>query len=157
VDSLQLISLINNHDKIWVDLGSGGGLPGLVIAIAQRDIESFHMHLIESQTRKAAFLQHCATLFDLPVTVYAKRIEVTLQKMTEINVLSARALTSLDALLEYASYCNRPPHKMLFLKGKGVDDELTQARKRWSFNHTIYPSHIDSSGCIVLIAGFDKL
>ena len=156
-DSLQLIHLAPENVHQWVDIGSGGGLPGLVIAIVMREQHNFVMHLVESSQRKCAFLQHCVGLLRLPVFVHAKRIQDILPTLPQIDVLSARALASLDQLFEFASKCRNEPSAMLFLKGKDVNQELTDAQNKWRFGYEIFPSRVESSGCVVSVRSLSLL
>ncbi|MGI8527158.1 MAG: 16S rRNA (guanine(527)-N(7))-methyltransferase RsmG, partial [Pseudolabrys sp.] len=94
-DSLQLIDLAPGA-KIWVDLGSGGGFPGIPIACALAPISGAMVHAVESNGKKAAFLREAARITGAPVTVHAQRIENFGDRfMTEVHVVSARALAPL--------------------------------------------------------------
>lgn len=156
-DSLQLIELAPQSPRHWVDIGSGGGLPGIVIAIMMRDKSDFMMHLVESSQRKCAFLQHCAGLLQLPVQVHADRIENILPHFNSIDVLSARALASLDSLFQFVALCQKEPDTILFLKGKDINQELTNAQKKWRFEYEIFPSRVESDGCVIKVNSLSLL
>jgi 16S rRNA (guanine527-N7)-methyltransferase len=143
LDSAQLYILLPPQTRILVDLGSGAGLPGLVLAIM--GIEE--VHLIESDTRKATFLQEAARLTATKVTIHARRIE-TGPKITA-DVVTARALARVTHLLEYADRFRTPQTACYFLKGAGLADELTEARKSWHMKEREFPSLSGASGVIV--------
>ena len=148
-DSAQLTAYAQEA-KIWVDIGSGAGFPGLVIAILLADRPGFHMHLVESNGRKSAFLREVARTLHLPVTVHNCRIEAAFSALPEkIDCLSARALASLKELLEMQAKITKNPCIGLFLKGQDVDAELTEAAKYWNIQAKIHKSITDPTGNIV--------
>ena len=133
VDSLQLLPLIPDHIKIMLDIGSGAGFPGLVIAVARPDI---HVHLLESDQRKCTFMDAVRRELSLSnVTVHCDRIENFTADFIP-DMISARALASLDALLAYVSpyLSQNPALECLFPKGKSANDEIAEAQKTWSFD-----------------------
>ncbi len=149
VDSAQLAKFAPDA-QIWVDIGSGAGFPGLVIAILLADRPGFHMHLVESNGRKVAFLREVARTLKLPATVHDCRIEAAFAVLPEqIDCLSARALASLKELLEMQAKLTKNPCIGLFLKGQDVDAELTEAAKYWNIQAKIHQSVTDPSGHIV--------
>ena len=102
-DSLQLLELAPDA-KTWIDLGSGAGFPGLVIACARADMPGAQVHLVESKQKKANFLRECATALGIPAIVHAQRIEdFTRANKRTFDVVTARALAPLDKLLGYAN------------------------------------------------------
>ena len=108
-DSAQLAKFAPDA-RIWVDIGSGAGFPGLVIAILLADRPGFHMHLVESNGRKVAFLREVARTLALPVTVHDCRIEAAFSVLPEqIDCLTARALASLKELLEMQAKLTKNP------------------------------------------------
>lgn len=144
-DSLQIAEL--EPDALdWVDLGSGGGLPGLIVAAVEprRRVE-----LVESDTRKCAFLRSTAQRMGLTVTVRAARIEAV--EPHSAQVVSARALAPLSQLLAYAQPFLHRGAVGLFPKGRNVADELTKARESWNFDLDIVPSRTDPDGRILRI------
>lgn len=147
VDSLQLVPLIPEGVDRAVDLGSGGGLPGLVLAIARPDIR---FTLIESDRRKAAFLQTAIAELRLDAAVLPVRIEQA--KAEPAPLVTARALASLPALLSYAAPLLAPGGTCLFLKGRSVDDELTAAGQGWQMNVERFPSRTDEGAAILRIS-----
>lgn len=151
-DSLQLLPL-GTPGLRWVDLGSGAGFPGLVIACALADTPGAHVHLIESTKRKAAFLAEVADTLHLPVTVYPDRIEDVLAALANsIDVVTARALAPLEKLLGYAAPALERGVKGLFMKGQNVEAELTRAKQSWHIDYDLVASQTDLSGRIVIIS-----
>jgi len=150
-DSLQLINIAPDAN-IWVDLGSGGGFPGLIIAIALKERPNAIVHLIESDQRKAAFLREAVRVTNALARVHSDRIEsVAKQALTGLEVVTARALASMPQLLESAHPFMEKGAKGVFLKGQDVDNELTQATKSWNIEWTVVPSVTDSRSKIVIV------
>jgi 16S rRNA (guanine527-N7)-methyltransferase len=149
-DSLQLVALAPDA-RVWADLGSGGGFPGLVVAIAIADQPGALVHLIESDTRKAAFLREAARVTGAPVKIYAERIESAAERIGRVDIVTARALASLSQLIEFARPLLSDGTRCIFLKGQDVDRELTEAAKSWSIQSTIQPSLTDPRGRIVIV------
>jgi 16S rRNA (guanine527-N7)-methyltransferase len=147
LDCAQLGPLIPPAARVLVDLGSGAGLPGLVLAI----LGVPEVHLVESDTRKCAFLREAARICAAPVTVHAKRIGDVVPFATDI--VTARALAPLDLLLDHAEKFCTPHSILLFLKGEGVQEELTRARKQWKMREALLPSASDPSGVILRLEG----
>ncbi|MDO9126116.1 16S rRNA (guanine(527)-N(7))-methyltransferase RsmG [Parvibaculum sp.] len=153
LDSAQLAGLAPESARRWIDLGSGGGFPGLVIAILLRERPGFHMHLVESDQRKCVFLREVARVTDAPVTVHAARIETFAEGVEPADVVSARALAPLDRLFGWAAPLFGPDTIGLFLKGQGVQDELTLARESWIFDAELSPSQSDPQGSVLKVRG----
>jgi 16S rRNA (guanine527-N7)-methyltransferase len=147
-DSAQL-SRYAPLDCVWADMGSGAGFPGLVIGILQKG-SSGVCHLIESDTRKAAFLRTVSRETGAAVEVHNERCEKTFENLVP-DVVSSRAMASIKSLL---TLTNRPLEKgakCLFLKGVNVQSELTEAGIGDNYSVTIYPSLCDDQGSVVLI------
>lgn len=145
-DSLQLIPLLEPSPARAIDLGSGGGFPGLVVAIAT----GVPFDLIESDQRKAAFLREAARLTGAPVRVHAVRIEQA--AIAPAPLITARAIAPLPRLLDLAAPLVAPGGTCLFLKGAGVDTELTQAATRWHMDVTCIPSRTAPQATILRIS-----
>ncbi len=155
VDSLQLLDLAPDA-KTWVDLGSGAGFPGLVLAIAGQE-RGLKVHLVESNSRKCSFLRHVARLTDSAVTVHPARLETVIpQFVGKADVVSARALASLTQLLEWTEPMLKAGTTGLFPKGRDAESELTEARKRWTFEADILPSCTDSDARILRITSIES-
>ncbi len=150
-DSAQLLPLLGDARTI-VDLGSGAGFPGLVLAIANIGKQGFHVHLVEANGRKASFLREVARVTGAPATVHAVRIEdFTAKWQGKVDLVTARALASLSELLQLSAELLKTGSRALFLKGQDLDAELTQATKYWNINAEMTPSLTDSGGQIVSI------
>jgi 16S rRNA (guanine527-N7)-methyltransferase len=152
-DSAQLFALAPPAAKHWLDLGSGAGFPGLVLAVMLADRPGAKVTLIESDTRKAAFLAEVARKTGAPVDIRPERIEkaATQSKLGSVDVITARALAPLPRLLELAAPAFLAPTIGLFLKGREVETEVDAAKERWDFASELHPSLTDSSGRIVVI------
>jgi len=149
-DSLQLLDLAPDA-KIWVDLGSGAGFPGLVIACALADTPGAQVHLIESTRKKAAFLGEAARLCGAPAIVHAERIaDFAKHAPGRIDVVTARALAPLNKLLGEASPLLKRDTLGLFPKGQDVAAELTEAAKCWKIQLSLVPSRTDPKARIVI-------
>ena len=148
-DSLQLVPLAPDA-KHWVDLGSGGGFPGLVIACALADTSGAVVHLVESNQKKAAFLREAARITGAPAKIHPVRIEDFVDHFAEpVEIVTARALAALDNLIESAYPLLKRGAHGLFLKGQDIEAELTAASKYWTIDAELIPSVTDSSGRIV--------
>ena len=149
LDCLHLASLLPANESI-VDLGSGGGLPGLVIAI----VNQCPVTLIEADQRKAAFLRECGRELGLKTTVIARRIEA----LTDLRVglIVARALAPLDRLLDFAAPLLTPDGRCLFIKGSNVDTELTKARLRWQMTAFRHPTMSVGDGCVLEVTNLRR-
>lgn len=143
LDSAQLLPLLPRNARVLIDLGSGAGFPGLVLAV----LGVPEVHLVESDSRKCAFLRETARLLGVVVQVHNQRIE-EIPPMAA-DVVTARALASLADLLDLAERFLAPHSICVFLKGRGVDEELTEARERWNMTAMRQPSASDPSGTIL--------
>ena len=152
-DSLQLLALAPEA-KTWVDLGSGGGFPGLAIASALADRPGARVHLVESNAKKAAFLREAARVAGAPAHVHVVRIEDFVENFASpVDVVTARALAPLAELLTAAYPLLKSGVVGLFPKGQDVGAELTEAAKCWSIQSTLASSLTDSKGQIVRVTG----
>lgn len=146
-DSVQIYPLAGSCQN-WVDIGSGGGLPGLIVAIVAQEIKpDLHMTMIESDTRKATFLRTVVRELGLSATVLASRIEQV--EPRNADVLSARALADLSLLLSFADRHLSPSGQALFFKGKTWQKELEEARKSWSFDVVAHTSKTNPNAAIL--------
>lgn len=152
-DSAQLLALAPPDAKRWLDLGSGAGFPGLVLAIMLAGRDGARMTLVESDTRKAAFLAEVARRTGASVDIRPDRIEkvATQTKLGAVDVITARALAPLPRLLDLAAPAFSPQTLGLFLKGREAEAEVDAARGRWAFESTLQPSLSDAGGRIVVV------
>jgi 16S rRNA (guanine527-N7)-methyltransferase len=155
-DSLQLLDLAPDA-RVWVDLGSGAGFPGLVIACALTDSPGAKVHLVESNAKKAAFLREAARLTQAPAVVHSERIERFAEVFSNsVNVVTARALAPLKTLLDQSVSLLKTGALGLFPKGQDVDAELTEATKYWNIKVNLAPSRTDPKGRIVVIQELER-
>lgn len=148
LDSAQLLQLCS-EGRVWLDIGSGAGLPGLVIAILMRNHSNHHIHLVESNRKKAAFLQHMIQRLNLPATLHVERIENVISCIHSIDVVTARAFASLHDLLSISNLLLIRGAVGLFPKGRDIESELTEAQKVWHFSYRLHASQTD---CLAKIA-----
>jgi 16S rRNA (guanine527-N7)-methyltransferase len=154
LDSAQLIAHLPPRSTDVIDLGTGAGFPGLVLAI----LSGVRVHLIESDTRKAAFLGEVARMTEAPATVHPVRIE----DLTPfpVDVIAARALAPLPKLLAYSSpilefSANRAPICM-FLKGARWQEELTMAQKGWNMQVNSLASISDPTSRVLILGNVSR-
>jgi 16S rRNA (guanine527-N7)-methyltransferase len=152
-DSAQLVPLAPPNAKIWVDVGSGAGFPGLVAAIMLAENGQCRVVLVESDSRKAAFLSEVARKTGVAVEIVAARIEkiATQDKFGAIDVLSARALAPLDKLLELVAPMFSANTTALLLKGRDAFLEIEDAQKHWKFDAALTPSLTEREAQVVAI------
>jgi 16S rRNA (guanine527-N7)-methyltransferase len=155
-DSLQIQALAPEARR-WLDLGSGGGFPGLVVGICLAGRAGGHIDLVESNARKCAFLRHAARVTEAPVTVHAARIEDVVGNFVgKVDVVTARALAPLPQLLDWCNELLRTGTLGLFPKGQHLDAELTEASKYWKIQSSAVPSVTDSAARILMVRGAEK-
>jgi 16S rRNA (guanine527-N7)-methyltransferase len=156
-DSLQLLGLAPDA-RIWVDLGSGAGFPGLVIACALAETPGACVHLVESNAKKAAFLREAARITEVPVSIHAQRIEKFVESFDQrADVVTARALAPLKALADQSFDLLKAGAMGIFPKGQDVEAELTESFQYWTMNATLVPSRTDSKGRIVIVRALQRL
>jgi len=143
LDSAQLRLFVPDGALRLIDLGSGAGFPGLVLAIlGVPDVE-----LVEADSRKAAFLREAARVTETNMTLRPCRIAAV--PAHPVDVVTARALAPLDRLLDLAHPFLGPDTVCLFLKGERVAEELTLARKRWTITVALHNSIADPRGVVL--------
>jgi len=150
-DSLQLLDLAP-HARTWVDVGSGAGFPGLVIASALTG-QGATVHLVESNGKKAAFLREAQRLTESPVMVYQERAEDFARRFAEkADVVTARAVAPLKSLLHLCyPLLGKTAATGLFPKGQSAQLELDEARQSWMLDATLVPSRTDPRSRIVVV------
>jgi 16S rRNA (guanine527-N7)-methyltransferase len=150
LDSFQLLDLVPETHGLWLDIGSGGGFPGLVCAICAKDIAfDHHFQLLESDTRKCAFLREVARITNTKVDIRNTRIEA--QPTANAAILSARALAPLPKLLAWVQHHLRPDGVCLLQKGAGHGLELESARADWQMDVEVLPSLTSQDSVILRI------
>jgi 16S rRNA (guanine527-N7)-methyltransferase len=152
-DSLQLLSLAPEA-RIWVDLGSGGGFPGVVLACAMAESEGAMVHLVERNAKKAAFLREALRVTGGRGTVHLAGIEDYGDSFRgRADCVTARAVASLNVLLGFTYPLMQDGTRALFLKGQDIESELTEATKYWNISPQLHPSRTGDGW----IAEFDKI
>jgi 16S rRNA (guanine527-N7)-methyltransferase len=155
-DSLQLLTLAPNA-KIWVDLGSGGGFPGVVLACALAETPGATIHLVERNAKKAAFLREAIRVTASPGVVHLADIGDIVEKWTAaVDCVTARALAPLHELIGFAEPLVRNGAKALFLKGQDVEAELTESTKYWKIKSNLHSSRTGGQGWIVDIDHIER-
>ena len=149
LDSSQLLTHASGEDGLWLDIGSGAGLPGIVIAILRSD----PIVLLEPRAKRAAFLRQLVE--DLGLGGDAQVIDKTAVSAPPLKaaIISARAVASLDALFSMASRFAAPETLWVLPKGRSAADELAAAQRSWQGEFRLAPSQTDSSASIVLARG----
>jgi 16S rRNA (guanine527-N7)-methyltransferase len=142
---------------VWLDLGSGGGFPGIVIACALADIPGTRVHLIESNMKKAAFLREAVRETKAPGIVHAARIETLVPALGgTADYVTARALAPLPDLLEIIAPFLKKGAKAFLPKGQDLDIELTKATKRWNIDAATVPSKTSKAGRILIVHALSR-
>jgi 16S rRNA (guanine527-N7)-methyltransferase len=146
-DSAQLMGLAPEANS-WADLGTGAGLPGIVLAILGKGRPVFHVDLVDSVAKKCRFLSEVVSELGLPATVHNARSE---DLKLNVDIVTARACAPLARLYGYARPHLRHGAVGLFLKGQDVVSELEEATKSWEFEADVLPSRSDPRGRIVRV------
>ncbi|WP_299349199.1 16S rRNA (guanine(527)-N(7))-methyltransferase RsmG [uncultured Shimia sp.] len=150
MDSAQIFDLADPGIASWVDIGSGGGFPGLVVAILAAETNSpYKTTLIESDQRKCAFLRTVLRETDVEGEVISKRIEQA--DPQNADVMSARALADLNTLFSFAERHLSSEGTMLFPKGVTWQKELKAAQESWSFSHEVITSKTEPNSVIIKV------
>lgn len=151
LDCAQLIQFIKNPQKKFADLGSGAGLPGMVLSI----LGLKEIHLIEKSFRKADFLRRIKNISPNRVFVHQAKLE----ELENINFdcIMSRALAPLDKLLEYCKKFLKDDGYCLFLKGKNLPLEISQAKQKFSFEFELFPSLTSKESNIIRINKISNL
>lgn len=148
LDSAQLARIEPTATR-WVDIGSGGGFPGVVMAFLLAERAGAAIDLVESNRKKASFLQAVIGQFGLPARVVARRIEDSHALVSTPQIVTARALASLSTLLDLAAPWLTSGARGLFHKGRDYRAEVQESVHRWSFDLVEHPSVTDASGVIL--------
>ncbi len=147
LDSLQLLDIAPHRPGRWLDLGSGGGFPVLVCAIAAAEIApDLHFVAIESDLRKCAFLRETARITQTQLDVLSRRIEDAPPQQADI--ITARALAPLSRLCTLALPHLGPGGVCLFPKGRSHKTEFDDLQAAWRFKHRLHPSQTDQDAAI---------
>ena len=149
-DSAQLCKFINSSDELLYDFGSGAGFPAIVIAIIGKEMfPNLKISLVESIGKKATFLNEVNKELGLNMNIYNDRIENL--KLPCADIISSRALASLDKLLEYSKPFCKKNTRLIFPKGEKWQEEIFVAEKKWNFEYITEQSLTSDTGCILQI------
>lgn len=155
-DSLQLLELAPDA-RVWVDLGSGGGFPGVVLACALAEVDGAMVHLVERNAKKAAFLREAIRVTGARGTVHLADIEDFVDSFDgPVDCVTARALASLNVLVGFTEPLVKRGAKALFLKGQDVESELTEATKYWKLAYRLHPSRTSAQGWVAEIDEIER-
>lgn len=157
VDSAQIHSL-NPGPRIWADLGSGGGFPGIVTGILLAETGGGWVHLVESNNKKAAFLRTAILETGARASVHPIRIEDAPSEIAHCDAISARALADLDTLMDFGSpWAERNPDLRFFLhKGRDYQREVDKALGRWRFDLVKHASIVESDSVVLELSKLSR-
>lgn len=156
VDSAQIFPLAPNATR-WLDIGSGGGFPGIVTGCFLNEVPDASIDLVESVGKKSAFLRTVSGNINIPARVHSARIEAMWEKIQTPQVITARALASLNVLFELTEPWMRDGCKALFQKGRDYQREIDESRVGWSFDLVQHVSAIDKSSVILEISNLRRI
>ena len=145
LDCIQVSPFIKNRNSTILDMGTGPGLPGLVLSI----IGYKNVNLVDSNQKKINFVKHISKKLDISVKIFLSRIEKL--NNLKFDFLISRALANLTKLFIYSHKFTDKNTVLIFLKGKKVKNEIQEAKKKWNFNAEIYPSQSDERGSVLII------
>ena len=157
LDSLQLRNVIEISGR-WIDLGSGGGFPGIVTAILLAEDQKGWIDLVESNQKKCSFLRMALAETGGRGAVHPVRIENAAKTLPAPDFISARALAELDQLFEYVQpwTTSKPDLKLIFHKGRDYRSEVDKARGRWEFDLVEHQSVVETDSVILEIASLTR-
>ena len=152
-DSAQLMEFIPPDTRHLADIGSGGGFPGLVLATVLAESRDIRVTLVESDTRKAAFLRETARRMEIPVEILSTRIEsnASVQALIDVDIIVARAFAPLRRLLSLVFPVFSYRTVGVFLKGRDIAHEIDHAREDWTFEVELHESVTDKEGRMAVI------
>ena len=145
LDSIQVSEFIHNKKSTVLDMGTGAGLPGIILAIMGYE----RVTLVDSNGKKINFVKNVCEKLNIKVEILLKRIEEIQKK--QYDFLVCRALSKLNNLLFYSHKIIHSKTALVFLKGKNATNEICEAKKKWSFKNKIHQSKSDSRGRIIVI------
>ncbi|KAA3510579.1 16S rRNA (guanine(527)-N(7))-methyltransferase RsmG [Agrobacterium rosae] len=153
-DSAQIFQL-SPRPQVWVDLGSGGGFPGIITAIFLAELQDGWVHLVESNNKKAGFLRVALKETGARGSVHPIRIEAAPSAIGPCDAISARALAELDLLMDYIHpWATTNENLRCYLnKGRDYEAEVQKARGRWDFDLLIHQSSVEASSVVLEISG----
>ena len=158
MDSAQLARLAPESSRLWMDLGSGAGFPGITLAILLRDRPGFAMHLVEKSVKKSLFLERVIRKTGVPARLINARLEeIAHETAPKPDVLTARALAPLPRLLTLAHPFFAPQTVGLFPKGRNLPQEMRKIEGRWTLKHDSLPSCADPEARILRVRNLNPV
>jgi 16S rRNA (guanine527-N7)-methyltransferase len=156
VDSAQLFLFTLPDEGLWLDVGSGGGFPGIVVSIVAKELApSLRVVLVESDNRKCVFLRTVIRELGLSVKVINDRIENV--KLDEVVYLSARALRNLNSLLFIVENNVSRETVCVFPKGRSYKKELVESQKNWKFDFNLIDSNTSEDSKVIVLKGLERV
>lgn len=156
LDSAQLLPLAPTATR-WVDIGSGGGFPGAVLAILLHDREGAHIDLVESNRKKTAFLAVTLASLKAPATVHSIRIEESYSRVKSPEIVTARALAPLPLLLELTEPWLTAGATALFHKGRDYEREIEESSIDWRYDLVKHGASKWGDGVILEISNLRRV
>ena len=150
LDSLQILPFISSKTNSILDMGTGAGLPGVVLKICGCK----NVTLVDSNGKKINFLKKINKEMNLEIDIVLGRLEKI--KNNKFDIITSRALANLDKLFTYSQKFIKKNTVLIFLKGKTVNEEIDFAKKKWKFNYTKHQSISDKRGTVLNIGGLKK-
>lgn len=146
VDSAQLIPLADRADGQWIDIGTGGGFPGMIVAITWPG----RVALVEPRKKRAEFLQECVDGLGMGdrVTVHASKIETV---PLRADIISARAVATVENLLRAAAHCGKQETRWLLPRGRLDEREIKTLKRQWRFVFHVEHSITSAESSIVIL------
>ena len=151
LDSIQIKKFIKNKKSSILDLGTGAGIPGMILAINNFT----NVSLIDSNFKKIVFVNKVSIKLNIKVRIYHQRIESLLNK--KFDYLVSRALTNLNKLFFLSQKFLKKDSILVLLKGKKIKEEISVAKKKWDFTYEIHQSKSDKTGKIIVIKNLKNL
>ncbi len=145
LDSIQISEIIKNKSSTILDMGTGAGLPGIILAIIGYE----KVTLVDSNGKKINFIKSACEKLNIKANILLKRIEKIQKK--QYDFLVCRALSRLNNLLSYSHKFLHHKTALVFLKGKNVNDEINEAKKKWKFDDIVLQSKSDARGKVLVI------
>lgn len=155
LDSAQLAPLAPRETR-WLDLGSGGGFPGLVVAFLLKERKGGQVELVESNRKKAGFLQAVIGQFSLPARVHARRIDDEISGLAQPEIVTARALAPLPLLLDLTFPWLSTGARGLLHKGRDYAYEIQESAPHWQYDLVEHQSKVDAGSVILEISGLKR-
>ena len=156
VDSAQLFLFTLPDEGLWLDVGSGGGFPGIVVSIVAKELApSLRVVLVESDNRKCVFLRTVIRELGLSVKVINDRIENV--KLDDVVYLSARALRNLNSLLFIVENNVSRETVCVFPKGRSYKKELVESQKNWKFDFNLIDSNTSEDSKVIVLKGLERV